>query len=436
MATTPRQIDFALLRLNQFPPISYRPYLAGWDAYSGSTDNSKPAGGICLHHPWGDVKKIAIDLDTLYTGNFGENFNENIYWQIGMWDYGVTENGSSGSSLFNTNHRIIGSLTGGSATCGNPVFDYFTKFSAAWNFYPEKSKQLKAWLDPENTGKTFVNGSDPYGFTDANCDTFWNALPNEEYDLAGDTLSWGYISGQNSQNWDAFAEKFSTPDSIQIPAVIFNVAKAGEGDYMSNIRLVIWDGDEYPQNEIYSQLVFMRNLFTEGNSFIYLDSIVQLKGNFFIGYTINYNSPPDTFALYHTVNRPSGPSTFYVQKNSEWKNIKDITQKQYNTSLDIGYIGSKNLNLNYKSFPSIVLPTITGKFYPNPCSDRVTIQIKDITEKTTVKCYDISGRSYTLPFDTNFYHITIDVTSLKRGIYAIIVQTDNEKYTGKILIVR
>ena len=35
------------------------------------------------------------------------------------WDDGTTEPGSSGSPLFDQNHRVIGQLHGGYAACGN-----------------------------------------------------------------------------------------------------------------------------------------------------------------------------------------------------------------------------------------------------------------------------------------------------------------------------
>ncbi len=49
-------LDFSLVRLNNIPPYNYRTYLAGWNRR-----NSPPASSICVHHPLGDIKKVAID---------------------------------------------------------------------------------------------------------------------------------------------------------------------------------------------------------------------------------------------------------------------------------------------------------------------------------------------------------------------------------------
>src|SRR5664279_3624818 len=47
--------DFTLLLLNEYPPASYLPYYAGWDASSRS-----PQNGTCIHHPEGTPKCIAL----------------------------------------------------------------------------------------------------------------------------------------------------------------------------------------------------------------------------------------------------------------------------------------------------------------------------------------------------------------------------------------
>jgi hypothetical protein len=51
---------------------------------------------------------------------------------------------------------LIGTLTGGSANCSSPTNDYFSKFSKQWDYRSEPAKQLKAWLDPGNTGQTSI----------------------------------------------------------------------------------------------------------------------------------------------------------------------------------------------------------------------------------------------------------------------------------------
>jgi hypothetical protein len=94
---------------------------AGWNGIT-ATSTSIAVG---IHHPSGDVKKISTttspliphpwEEDTCIAEMDGAN-NFLMLW----WEDGVTEGGSSGSPLFNSNHEIIGTLTGGSSKCQIP----------------------------------------------------------------------------------------------------------------------------------------------------------------------------------------------------------------------------------------------------------------------------------------------------------------------------
>ena len=162
-ATTDR-LDFSLLEMSSVPPSIYQPYYAGWDR-SGDV----PRQTVCIHHPNGDVKKISMDENSPLTDTYIDSkytFDSNTHWHIPNWELGTTEGGSSGSPLFDTNHRVIGDLTGGDANCSNSVDDYFAKFSASWDTYPAKENQLKYWLDPDNSGLLVLDGYNPSIQTD------------------------------------------------------------------------------------------------------------------------------------------------------------------------------------------------------------------------------------------------------------------------------
>lgn len=153
-------LDFALVELSDLPPDSFHVFYAGWDA-----DANPPENSTCIHHPRGDVKKITFDYDPPVTSYHDINYYPEYilysHWRILQWDQGTTQAGSSGSPLFNQDHQIIGSLTGGEADCVNKVDDYFTKFNYAWDYYPAPDMQLKFWLDPDNTGILSMDGFDP-----------------------------------------------------------------------------------------------------------------------------------------------------------------------------------------------------------------------------------------------------------------------------------
>ncbi len=138
-------LDFALVRLNNIPPANYHSYLVGWNR-----KNIAPTSSICIHHPLGDIKKISIDRDPSISAKFNNDYLFKGFWNVQRWEYGVTERGSSGGPLLDQNKQLVGTLTGGSASCppGLPVNDYFEKFALAWDYKKESNKQLKIWLDP------------------------------------------------------------------------------------------------------------------------------------------------------------------------------------------------------------------------------------------------------------------------------------------------
>lgn len=148
--------DFVLLELNEVPPDDYDVYYAGWSAIDEGA-----VGCVGIHHPAGDVMKISRNDDLLITDCF-LLCERDSHWRVDGWEAGATEGGSSGSPAFDMNHRIIGQLSGGDASCFDPQMpDYYGKFARSWDFGASDSERLKDWLDPDNTGTLVLDGIDP-----------------------------------------------------------------------------------------------------------------------------------------------------------------------------------------------------------------------------------------------------------------------------------
>ncbi|MBK7130355.1 MAG: T9SS type A sorting domain-containing protein [Crocinitomicaceae bacterium] len=145
--------DVALLQITNMTLTdaqNWNCYYAGWDNTDGPVSQ-----GTGIHHPSGDVKKICREDNALSQTSWGGA----ACWQIANWDQGVTEPGSSGSPLFDQNHRIIGQLYGGSAACSgtndNNQPDYYGRFGVSW-------PNIDTWLAPGGCGSPTTNdGWDP-----------------------------------------------------------------------------------------------------------------------------------------------------------------------------------------------------------------------------------------------------------------------------------
>ncbi len=141
-------------------PASYSPYFSGWD-----NSGTIPTSTVSIHHPSGDIKKISFDDAAAGISQGMGSTEANSTWTI-EWDRNTTtEGGSSGSPIFDQNHRIIGQLWGGGASCSNLSSpDYYGRVSNSWNPASSNStNQLKFWLDPNNAGAQFIDGYDPSG---------------------------------------------------------------------------------------------------------------------------------------------------------------------------------------------------------------------------------------------------------------------------------
>ena len=149
--------DFLLLKITGNLGLSYRDsiFFAGWDR-SGAASI-----GAGIHHPGGDWKKISFPraVNTITSGNMANKYFK-VDWLINP-NKGVTEQGSSGSPLFNANQLIIGTLTSGTSSC-DYVYgsDNYGRMYYHWtnNNAANAANKLQPWLDPDNTGATTLLG--------------------------------------------------------------------------------------------------------------------------------------------------------------------------------------------------------------------------------------------------------------------------------------
>ena len=187
--------DFLLVKLgsstneatiiNNLKSANFSAYWNGWNANTAAT-----TGGVGIHHPAGDIKKIStFSGSTISAGWNGNGLSSHWRqsWTSNSNGHGVTEGGSSGSPLFNNSQGyIIGTLTGGSSFCNSPTSpDYYGKMSYHWTSNGTANNlRLKPWLDPTNSGVLTLAGSanpcssssGPCTASSAMCDEYINAV--------------------------------------------------------------------------------------------------------------------------------------------------------------------------------------------------------------------------------------------------------------------
>lgn len=426
-AISKEAIDFALVEMSVPPPTAYRPYYAGWNRSATPANTS-----FCIQHPRGDVKKISFEDDplTITTLNTSElEYYPNGHWNVGEWEIGVTEGGSSGAGLFNTQGQCIGGLSAGASWCSNKRNDYFFRFDLAWNAYSDNDRQLAYWLDKDNEGTTELSA---YESTDVS-KTRRTTHINDSSDVTIIYDEQGYISGTNSRGIEMFAEKFENNETSTLLGFYFTAA---EGSPSSIVDYTIWTGDDLPQNKVHKEALLIKEwvhtstppsgtiggFYPKENlnmaeNFILLENPIEITGNYFIGFEVNNESQDYPFGLLlsHT---NSSDNAYY--NDGEWKSYNQLEGYNKNTTLWIDPVIQSGFASDIKTPLGRELKT-----YPNPLKDGYLLTIETNGEAhPNIRVIDIMGRTchYTIDAQTED-KIILNLEKLPQGNY--IIQINN-----------
>ena len=136
--------DYTLVVMNNSPDDSWEVSYCGWDATGNDADEA-----IAIHQPNTDEKRISFEYQpTTTTSYLGESIpGDGTHVRVEDWDLGTTEPGSSGSPVFSQDHKVIGQLHGGYASCSSQTSDWYGKFSISY------AAGLESHLDSVGTGQ-------------------------------------------------------------------------------------------------------------------------------------------------------------------------------------------------------------------------------------------------------------------------------------------
>lgn len=350
--------DFALFQLNAQPPSSFGIHYAGWDRLVYA-----PFSVIGIHHPSGDVMKISFKNNT--------PTSVNSYWQV-IWDNGTTEPGSSGSPLFNNSHKIIGQLFGGTASCSNPNgFDQYGDFGVSWYGGGTPQTRLRDWLDPDNTGATYVDPITPtiYLINRTLTGTHKFASPTK-IQVEGNVITTGYFPNQQ-------------PFPKCRPSNQPYIADAGSNVEFKSKKIVIKPGTYF-----------------KPGSFVHVVATnVQCSDNLIAGDDIDFFCTANVSMKTVGQNTPSNPNI----QNTKKENIHDnFSDKIFETSFAV---------------------------MPNPTNGTFKLQANNNLEyPKQIIIRDVLGRNVAVIENMNTYEYEFNLEKESPGIYMITVY-----YTDKVI---
>ncbi len=455
--------DFALYELTSKPPLSYNVFYAGWNA-----DGTAPKNGTTIHHPAGDVKKISIDYDTLISGRYELYTLPDGHWVATDWDLGSTQPGSSGAPLFNEKHQIVGQLHGGQAICGNNKPDLFGKFSNSWNYKNASNQQLKHWLDPDSTNILEINGLDPnasafsYDVEMLNfnqpmkleCNNYKNNssfIISNRGNITIDSVTFGYkINNQPIQTFKYVGNIIrNQTKTISIPSFSINQKD-------NTIRLFV-QAINNTTDQNFKNDTLKSNLYSFSPSkTLRLDFMTDNYGNELFwqildsnGNSIFYISP-----LYPTLNGGGTYSKDICLSENSCYQLKLIDSGSDGYCCGFGngstlitanggqdtLVYDNTFSGNIRTIPFCV-PNYTSinentlnstvNVFPNPTDDVLNISMNNNQKIIRISVVDMLGRYQ--DFETVESNNKISIKDLPKGIYNLIIETENNRMTKKIV---
>jgi hypothetical protein len=421
--------DFALVEIEEKIPVDYNPVFAGWDISGNPFSES-----FTIHHPMGDVKKVAINYDPIINGR-DLNIDNDNYWIIPNYEIGTTQAGSSGSAIFDSAFHIRGFLSMGGEACSQNIYDYYIRIDQCTKSEIDSTQQLEYWLDPQNTHTQICPG---YSFNPYL--QFAKPLTNIKNDekLISEKFidNKGFIAGTNEKNINEYAEHFFINGSKYIYAIMINVDKIYTLSNASTITFKIWEGNSYPSKLIYQQPLLLFEL-SEGYNLIRLDTMKLVNNNFFVGFELTKKQNDDTLAVcYASPQNNIDYNTAYEKIHGIWQPLYDGKELIY-TSLDITAL-TFDYYLNYKSEPGEFPYANFINLYPNPARDNIQILFKDKPRSiVNYSIYDPFGRLIIQnTYNGQESNFSINIGFLKTGTYIVRITCNLGVFYNKFLKIK
>ncbi|MDG1475716.1 MAG: T9SS type A sorting domain-containing protein, partial [Vicingaceae bacterium] len=457
--------DFRLVELSSVPPANYNVFYAGW-----SNINAPSTSSTGIHYPRLDVKKISHDTEPVVESGYYSAGND--HWEVIDWNSGTTEGGSSGSPLFDQNHRIIGQLHGGNAACGNDAQDYYGKFSYSWDTNPANNRQLKFWLDPTNTGDTILDGFDPNGPNLTNDVALLDVAGIESF-ICGDSilpvisirnngsanltsLTINYEldgGGVNTINWTGNLPSYGI-DIITLPNTyiangahtftvdLLNPNNITDENILNNNTSINFNSNEFPK---FASLTLNTDNYGSETSWLIRDNNTGVTvasspgyGDLTGGETFNENLCLYTSCFTFVLRDAFGDGYCCAFGSGSMYLLEDATGDTLVVENTNSFTGTNGDSLTF----TFCMDTATGineivntnfNIFPNPTTGVFTIK-RNSQENAKIIIFDLLGKVVYTKENESKRQIDLDLSSVNKGVYFVSVTTNNERVIQRMVV--
>lgn len=453
--------DFCLIEFDDPINTGYGLFWSGWNRA-----NTPPNAATIIHHPNSEEMRITLSSSYSYkvSDYSGNNPGDSSHLQVTGYDIGTTEGGSSGCPIYDINKRIVGQLHGGPASCANNSGDFYGWFYKSWNGGGTSDTRLKDWLDPSNTGISYLNGLD--------------ALPLANLDVALQQVAGLPIATQTCNSSILPEVTFFNNGINTIQSLTINYTLDGI------TQQFIWNGNLTTYNSITVALPEI-NLSVGAHTF-YVElqnpnGTSDVTGNNISGnYNFSVINGQNITINLLTDNYPSETTVrIFDASNNEVFSQSGFTERAYSYNIPVcltagcysfiindsqsdgiccaygtGNIGvsspqgvsyGNNANFNSQSWSlPFCVSSIDGIeenraekmiLFPNPANDCLFIKKINTNEHwNNLEIYNIEGKKVLQ--SNNFSKEFIDISLLKNGIYLIKIYTENSIISDKLIVQR
>ena len=419
LVATLEKTDFSLIQINTLP-FEYKPFMSGWDL-SDQTGNNF----AIIHHPEGWVKKITKTTNPVTVSSYS-SFQSDGFWKV-FWTESSTAEGSSGGPLFNSDHKIIGNLTGGYAMCGNNSEDLFSRTKVSWALSSDSIAQLKYWLDPQNQGLTSCNGRYVNNHNEEGYSYFtnMNAMESSVYQ----SVSTNQYPTSSIDSYNGVAEEFDLSKNINYKGFYIIPAYVSHHDKKNYVKFELHQDGLQGDTVLFTSQMSLDSFITNKAHFISFQKEINLHKNTKLYIDWSNVAVNDTFAMSHAAYGKI-KNTAYIIQNNTLQSFTEAFGNEYNTSLSVWL----------KSTISDDLPIIKADkmlIGPNPSNGYFEVNLTNWKRPIELSVTDLYGRMVYKSNITAYDDIIpLQLQYLISGMYLVKAKTSDRYSENKVLIIK
>ena len=325
-------------------------------------------------------------------------------------------------------------------SCGNDgdmsmnYMDYVND-SCMYMFSNGQGDRMRATLENFRSGILTSSGCLP-ALAPSDCDTLNNITGGDGlvYYFMNEILpeESGYLTGNNSLGYRAFAEKYTSTEQQIINSLRFDFAIASSQGSNSLATAVVWDasGPNGSPGVVLAENTFqLDDVIANVESFsftdVYFPNPPTVEGDYYVGFVLS-TTVGDTLAVYcNQIDKVNTNTAWCRTSQGDWLAFSDPESIGEAISLSVRPVQCIPVSINQ-------IVTNTVKVYPNPAESFVTV-VGGKSAKSW-QLFSVDGRIVDSGNAGNVQEFQISTSNLPSGVYLLKLQELGAISVTRILV--